>query len=456
MELLTAKPNKVGVIQKGRKEVKVSTFCFGAYIYFLIDFFLHLSARIPGYGVIRPTLLLVLIISFSLFVQRDKLRDLHKDPAYKAIIMLIVYIFISLPFVEWPGSVIKNNLPDFVKAVVFFFFTALIIDSERRLRTLLVVFVGCQVIRVLEPLYLNLTQGYWGSKTYLGVGEFAQRLSGAPSDVINPNELGFVIATAFPFLYYFLWLGRWKAKLLFVVIAPMLLYALVLTMSRGAMIAMLVIAWFIFKDSKRKLFLVLVGVSILVALWSVMSSDQKDRYLSLVDSNAKQAASAEGRINGMINEFKIGLQRPIFGHGLGTTGEAKYHLKGRTQAAHNLYAELLMEVGVVGAIIFICYMFSIYRALKRNQGVLYKSESLDFFYMRLNRTLIALFWMYAIYSINYWGLSVYYWYMLGGMAIAFRWLLSKREAGRSSSELLGVEKIGGKRRVGFDHSLSNG
>src|SRR5690606_25950315 len=115
MELLTAKPNKVGVIQKGRKEVKVSTFCFGAYIYFLIDFFLHLSARIPGYGVIRPTLLLVLIISFSLFVQRDKLRDLHKDPAYKAIIMLIVYIFISLPFVEWPGSVIKNNLPDFVK-----------------------------------------------------------------------------------------------------------------------------------------------------------------------------------------------------------------------------------------------------------------------------------------------------------------------------------------------------
>src|SRR5690606_10303006 len=249
--LLTAKPNKVGVIQKGRKEVKVSTFCFGAYIYFLIDFFLHLSARIPGYGVIRPALLLVLIISFSLFVQRDKLRDLHKDPAYKAIIMLIVYIFISLPFVEWPGSVIKNNLPDFVKAVVFFFFTALIIDSERRLRTLLVVFVGCQVIRVLEPLYLNLTQGYWGSKTYLGVGEFAQRLSGAPSDVINPNELGFVIATAFPFLYYFLWLGRWKVKLLFVVIAPMLLYALVLTMSRGAMIAMLVIAWFIFKDSKR-------------------------------------------------------------------------------------------------------------------------------------------------------------------------------------------------------------
>src|SRR5690606_5406517 len=151
MELLTAKPNKVGVIRKGRKEMQVSAFCFGAYIYFLIDFFLHLSARIPGYGVLRPTLLLVAIISMSLIIQRDRLKDVSKNPAYKAILVLIGYIVVSLPFVEWPGSVIKNNLPEFVKAIVFFFFTVFVIDSEKRLKIFLIVFVGCQVIRVLEP-----------------------------------------------------------------------------------------------------------------------------------------------------------------------------------------------------------------------------------------------------------------------------------------------------------------
>src|SRR5690606_2805265 len=183
MELLTEKGVARNYIREKKKEMQVSSFCFSVYIYFLIDFFLHLSARIPGYGVIRPTLLLVVIISFSLFMQRDRLKDVGKNQAYKSIIILIGYIIVSLPFVKWPGSVIKNNMPDFVKAVVFFFFTLYIIDSEKRLKIFLLVFVGCQVIRVLEPLYLNITEGYWGSRTYLGDGEFAQRLSGAPSDV---------------------------------------------------------------------------------------------------------------------------------------------------------------------------------------------------------------------------------------------------------------------------------
>src|SRR5690554_2306113 len=450
MELLTAKADYRNHIKNKKKEMQVSAFCFGAYMYFLIDFFLHLSARIPGYGIIRPTLLLVAIISMSLIVQRDRLKDISKNPAYRAILFLIGYIFVSLPFVEWPGSVIKNNLPEFVKAIVFFFFTVFVIDSEKRLRIFLIVFVGCQVIRVLEPLYLNITQGYWGSQTYLGGGEFAQRLSGAPSDVINPNELGFVIATAFPFLYYLLWLGRWKAKLLFIVLAPLLLYALILTMSRGAMIAMLVVVWFLFKDSNKKSLLVLVGIAVLIAMWSVMTPEQKDRYLSLVDSDAKQAATVDGRIQGMINEFKVGLERPIFGHGLGTTGEAKFHQKGRTQAAHNLYAELLMEIGMIGLFIFIYYMRSVYRIFKNNLRFSKVIPEEKVFYVRLNKAIVALFWMYAVYSINYWGLSVYYWYLLGGLSTAFGWLMVKEFSSLDQEErgFGGLKRFGKASRLG--------
>ena len=57
-----------------------SSFSFGIYIFFLIDFFLHLSARFPAYGVIRPTLVLVLIISLSLFLQRERFKGWTKDP----------------------------------------------------------------------------------------------------------------------------------------------------------------------------------------------------------------------------------------------------------------------------------------------------------------------------------------------------------------------------------------
>jgi Cu/Ag efflux pump CusA len=47
------------------------------------------------------------------------------------------------------------------------------------------------------------------------------------------------------------------------------------------------------------------------------------------------------------------------------------------------------------------------------------------YYLRLNKVLIAVFWMYVVYSMNYWGLSVYYWYFFGGLVIAFGRIIDK-------------------------------
>jgi len=401
----------------------VSTFCFVMYIYFLIDFFLHLSARIPPYALIRPTLLLVIIISLSLILQRQKLSTFSGGLPFKSIKILFAYLVISLPLVEWPGSVVQN-LALLVKAIVFLFFTALIIDTEKRLKVFLFVFVSCQVFRAIEPLFLNLTSGYWGDKTYLGSGEFANRLAGAPSDVVNPNGLGFVIVTAIPFLHYLLWGAKWKSKVLYIAILPAIMYALLLTMSRGAMVAFLVVVWMVFKNSKHKLSLVIVGLLSAVVMWGVLNDVQKDRYLSLVSSDTQGAKTVDGRWQGMVNEFSLGAERPIVGHGLGTTGEAKFNSGMKRQAAHNLYAELLIEIGIIGFIIFIIYIVSIYNIFIANQNLISKQSKLKTnseydFYNRLNLALTTVFWMYVVYSINYYGLSVYYWYLFGGLTIAF-------------------------------------
>lgn len=398
----------------------VSTATFVLYLYFVVDFFLRFSARIPGYGVLRPTLLMVLIISLLLFIQRDKLRKRFNDPIFKAVFILLGYLFFSLPLVEWPGSVVRSNIDPFIKAIVFLFFTALILDTERRIKWFLGVFVFCQVFRVIEPLYMNITQGYWGSSTHLGGADFANRLGGAPADVINPNELGFVIVTALPFLHYLLWPMGWKSKLLYILLAPVLLYALILTMSRGAFIALLVVAFFVFKESRYKFRLGVLGVILVIGAISVMTPVQKDRYLSLVSDDTAGSAGVEGRFRGMISEFRLGFSRPIVGHGLGTTSEAKVNKLGtKSQASHNLYAELIIELGIIGFIIFMRYLYFCYKRLRYNQLVFHrKAEKNDGFYSRLNKTMIVIFWMYAVYSINYWGLSQYYWYLFGGLVIA--------------------------------------
>src|SRR5690606_39366538 len=112
---------------------------------------------ISGIGILRPTLLLFAIVAITLFFQRDKLREKMQHPIMKAMGVFLLVIIFTLPFVTYPGSVLRYHIPEFIKAIVFLYFMALIVDTKGRLKWALIIFVGCQVIRVLEPLYLNIT-----------------------------------------------------------------------------------------------------------------------------------------------------------------------------------------------------------------------------------------------------------------------------------------------------------
>ncbi|MBQ1783460.1 MAG: O-antigen ligase family protein [Gammaproteobacteria bacterium] len=405
----------------------VSNATFYLYLLYVIDYFIRIHARIPGVGVIRPTLLMAILIILLLVIQAEKLKDRWQHESAKVIKVLIIYVFITLPLVAWPGSVIKNNLPEFVKAVLFFFFTVCIVDSQKRLKTFLVIFVGCQLFRVLEPLYLNATEGYWGSKTHLGGGEFALRLAGGPYDVINGNELGFVIATVVPFLHYLVFPRGILGKIVYFGLLPLLLYAMVLTMSRGAFLALLVVLFFIFIRSNNKLLLVGVAVMAMIFAWGKMSDVQRERYLSLTGADVRGAETAAGRVAGVGHEFELAMEMPIFGHGIGTTPEAKFHRTGRTQAAHSFPAELIIEIGIIGLVIFAKFILTAWRNLKALTGAIGASAatSAEQLWRRdLIYTLQCVFWMYAFYSLNYWGLSQYYWYLFCGLTVVIGRLLN--------------------------------
>lgn len=394
----------------------VSMLTFFLYQVYQLDYFLRITNRLD-LTALRPTLMLFALTALTLLLQKNRLKDRFRNPVTQAMNRLLLVIVITLPLVEWPGSVVRFHIPQFVQAILFLYFTVLILDSHKRFKWFLAVFVTCQVIRVLEPLYLNVTQGYWGGSTHLGGGEFANRLAGAPVDVINPNELGFVIATLIPFLHYLLFPGGWVRKLSYLSLMPLLLYALILTMSRGAFLALLVVGVVVFKESRHKVLLVAMAVGIALAGWSVMDDNQKDRYRSLIFEDSSQAGTAEGRIDGIISEFKLGFRRPVFGHGLGTTSEAKTHAGMGQKASHNMYAEVMIELGILGAAFFLVVIIRIYRQIKYSRDYLLRYGGTEF-ENNLFKTFKVIFWMFALYSINYWGLSQYYWYNLAGLVVA--------------------------------------
>lgn len=402
-------------------------FAFKLYLLFTVSWFLHFPARFPILGVIRFDLILIfLIFLFIILGKKNNQRQRNLDETSKILMILILYIISTLPFVEWPGSVLKKNSLNFIKVIIFYYYTVSLVATEKKLKAFMAIFLFCQSFRVFEPLYLHITEGYWGDKASMMAGEeFMNRLAGSPSDVINPNGLAFIIVSIIPFFYYFSSIS-WINKIIYFLSFPAFIYALILTASRSGIVALIAILAGIVIKSKRKV--ILAGIIFIssFAVFANLTPDQRDRFTSLYDENTKNYRTSQGRTQGVIEDIKIALKNPLVGHGLGTSPEARFHSIGSSLLSHNLYTEIMLELGLIGLIIFLLFMKLIIvnfsSALKK-----IKENPIDNAYL-LNITHAMQVWfiMNLLFSFASYGLSTYVWYLFGGLSVVIKKLADEK------------------------------
>lgn len=382
---------------------------------------MHFTSRLPALGQIRFDFLLIIVLAIMAIIQLASQQEVYRIPISRALLVFIFFCFFSIPLVKWPGSVINHGLKEFIKGVVFFFFTVSFIDNKKRLFVFLSVFLGCQLFRAFEPAYLHYTEGYWGDFAYDNSGEqlyLLDRLSGAPNDIINPNQLAWVINTTFPFIYYIGLQHKKKiVQIVSLVLVCCLLYPLLLTGSRSGIVCIFVIVLGIIylgpNKIKRLSILLLGGLPIALVAMHLLSPDMAERYLSLVDSSAVGASSAAGRIDGLIENIKTVTNiHGIFGHGLGTSLEVNVQYLGSALYAHNLYIEALQEVGLVGLILFLRYIYYIIRGIRSVGSGNNDLANLS----QLLKALKVWIFMDLIYSISCFGLNSWEWYLFGGVS----------------------------------------
>lgn len=406
-----------------------SKFFFNLYLLFIVSYLLRFTARVSVLGAIRFDLLIAGVLFIGLLKEAQKAKDNFDHPITKSLYAILIYVALTLPFVEWPGSVLKGNLILFIKALMFFFFTIAFVNSPAKLRKILVVYVLCQTFRVLEPLYMNITQGYWGSATHVAGGEFASRLSGSPYDVVNPNGLAFVICIAWAYWHYFVGNSeKFRNKLLYWGIASAFAYAMILTMSRSGLIALAVLGAFIFLASNRKFLIIIILVSGSIFAFSQMTDIQKERVLSITGSQeSSQSSSAQGRINFMFRMADVWLNRPIFGHGLGTSKEAGANYGEDAKIAHSIYFEVLIELGIIGFYFFMRFVLHVKNAIISVKSEIMEKGEFDHL---LAQVLHSLLWVYSIFSIGYFGFSRSWWYFLAGIVVVQAGMMKKAEEGK--------------------------
>jgi putative inorganic carbon (hco3(-)) transporter len=411
--------------EQGSRNVAFFLFCM-----FIVGYFLHITARVEFLGRIHFDLIMAGLTAVAIMLGKrgsDSGASTGLDPISKRLWLLVGYVLVTIPFVEWPGSVL-HNLDTFAKSLCFFFFVVATVDTTRKLKVVLAVFVSTQLWRVLEPLYMHLTSGYWGSVTSLGNWKYMDRLSGSPYDIINPNGLAFVILLALPLLQFLVKPNTVVLRLIWVGIACAMCYALVLTASRSGFLALVFMCLFVIWRSKHRTSLLALAVAVGIVVAGLMTDLQRERYVSIVSKDAPGAGTAHYRIAGVIGDFKVSLRRPFFGHGLGTSLEANANYRGEARPSHNLYTETAEELGYVGLPLVLSLLWSFLNACRKVRqatGTISTADARLTFLRDVADALLIVVAVDLFFSFASYGLSEPYWYLIGGFTVATARLATK-------------------------------
>ena len=199
----------------------------------------------------------------------------------------------------------------------------------------------------------------------------------------NPNPLGIFFVMTFICLWGYYILTKSKVSFCANVI---LLVAIFLTGSRGSVIALgLGLVAFIIMSKKLMVnkkegycvaynvipIFVCFAIS-LILTWSIMATAPKlqetrreqDTVVNfLVRPESFISSSGAGRLEFWKVGYRVGISRPITGYGLGTYN-LSYPLgydgnRWFSRYAHNHYIQIFAELGVVGVVLFLFFVFSV-------------------------------------------------------------------------------------------------
>jgi O-antigen ligase len=278
--------------------------------------------------------------------------------ALAAFTVVLAASWVLSPYMDKP--ICTDTIENYFKVVVFYVLVLTTVRDERGLRLLVLLFLASIGLYMAHSMLEFLNGRY---QWRMGI----RRMMGVDVTFSDPNAFASSLVYSLP-----LTIPVWASR------PPLLLRGLLfsytlavcgcvaLTGSRAGFIGLCAFALLaLFVSVRRKaLFVVLavmVGATGLAVATVALPAELQNRYLTLIDSSygPKNAAeSAGGRMDGLIYGIEAWEKSPLLGHG----PRAFDFATGRMGGAHNLYGQLLSEMGSLGALTFLamlaCFAFN--------------------------------------------------------------------------------------------------
>lgn len=304
-----------------------------------------------------PVLALLFLIVFTYF---SKLI-LGKASLKFSTIDLFILIFAAIAaFSLFISYNIQNSIPTtlvYLLFVLFYFAVKNTINTKQKLYAIMSILVFSGLVVASYGVYQRITGNFVMTAGWVDADYFDETLVRIYSTLENPNVLGeyliFISIFSFGMLYYMK--GFWH-KLAAFSIFSISAVCMVFTQSRGAWLGLAAAAAIFILSRDKKL--LILGIFGLLAAPFIIPPDVILRFISigdLTDSSTAFRVSIWLASIDMIRAFW-----PI-GIGLGTQNFVFiYNIYGHSAAyalhSHNLYLQIIINLGIAGFIAFVIYM----------------------------------------------------------------------------------------------------
>jgi O-antigen ligase len=266
-----------------------------------------------------------------------------------------IFLLLSWALSRYAEELIcAQTVEDYFKVAVFYVLVLTTVRDERGLRLLTVFFLVSVGLYMAHSLLEFLNGRY---EYRMGI----RRMNGVNTSFGDPNIFAATLLTSLPFALA-LWRSRpgWVMRLYLVGHTLGVCGCIALTGSRTGFVGLAVFALLALLVIIRYKALVLVGASFvgvagLGLATVVLPAELQKRYLTLLDSSYgphNAAESAESRMAGLLDGLRVWQDSPLLGHG----PRAFDFVTGRNMGSHNLYGQVLAEMGLVGALALAAYI----------------------------------------------------------------------------------------------------
>jgi hypothetical protein len=265
-------------------------------------------------------------------------------------ILALLASWAQCPFADCGDTTVDNYL----KYAIFYVLLATSVRNRQDLYRILVGYAGVMFVFMLHSL-----REYWCGRVLYAQGIARLQAVGLTFD---SNDFAGLIVCSMP-LVWVLW-QHWPGWLKRAGILAYICLSgvcVVLTGSRMGFVGMILAGLLATLASRRRWRMLALYPVLLAAVWTVLPQEKQDRFMTLLDPSRgpKNAIGSAGnfRFSGLERALPLFAERPLCGFGPQSFGVAT----GKHVMPHNLYGQLLAELGLAGALAFAAILWGVAR-----------------------------------------------------------------------------------------------